>query len=104
METTHLSDIVRRDGTVSADDVNISHLPDWPRLMTRDVLAAYLTVSIWQVDDWRREGILPSYVPGTKRFDRAAVDRALDQRSGLANVARKSRWSERIAQDGDRAA
>lgn len=87
-----------------SDAVDISNLPDWPRLMTRDVLAAYLTLSIWQVDDWRREGVLPGYVEGTKRFDRIAVDRMLDQRSGLSNAARKSRWSERMAGDGDRAA
>lgn len=68
--------------------VDMTRLPGWPRLLTRARAAAYLGgVSTDQVDDWRREGLIPGYVPGTKMFDRNAIDRRLDELSGLGKAA-----------------
>jgi hypothetical protein len=35
------------------------------------------------LSDWIRRGIMPGPIPGTKRWDRKAVDAALDRLSGL---------------------
>jgi DNA-binding transcriptional MerR regulator len=72
--------------------LDMSKLPDWPRLMDRETAAAYLGVSVWQLDDWRREGLIPEYLPGTKRFDRSAIDRRLDELSGLRNAKQTGTW------------
>lgn len=40
-----------------------------------DTLAAF--------DSWRRKGIVPDAIPGTNRWDRKALDLALDRASGL---------------------
>lgn len=56
---------------------DLSNLPDWPRLLSRDDAAAYPGVSTWRIDVWRREGFTSDYVTGTKRFDRHAIDAAL---------------------------
>lgn len=38
-------------------------------------------------DDWVRRGIVPKAMAGTTRWDRKAIDRALDRRSGLLSDA-----------------
>ena len=72
-------------------------LPGWPRLLTRVGAAAYLGgVSTYQVDHWRLTGLLPPYVPGTKMFDRHAIDRRLDEVSGLSKAKPVGRLAERL--------
>ncbi|WP_316196320.1 MULTISPECIES: hypothetical protein [unclassified Bradyrhizobium] len=34
-------------------------------------------------DGWRQKGIVPPAIPGTNRWDRKALDAALDRASGL---------------------
>lgn len=36
-------------------------------------------------DDWVQKGIVPGPIPGTTRWDRKAIDRALDKASGLSD-------------------
>ena len=47
-------------------------------------------------DRWRREGIVPEAIPGTNRWDRKALDAALDRASGLvtgsAELTPYQRW------------
>lgn len=47
-------------------------------------------------DRWRREGIVPDAIPGTNRWDRKALDAALDRASGLvtdsAELTPYQRW------------
>ena len=62
--------------------------------MSREALSRYLDVSTSQIDEMRKNGTLPEYLSGTKRFDRVAVDRRLDELSGL--TISQSRWKERI--------
>ena len=55
-----------------------------PRGMSIEEAAAYAgcrTVAAFR--DWVRKGIMPSSIPGTHRYDRKAIDAALDRHSGL---------------------
>ena len=55
-----------------------------PRGMSKEQAAAYAgceTLSAF--NDWIRRGILPGPIPGTYKWDRKAIDAALDQLSGL---------------------
>ena len=38
---------------------------------------------------WIRRGILPGPIPGTHKWDRKAIDRALDRASGLISMYQK---------------
>lgn len=53
------------------------------RAMTRAEAAAYCGVTLSGFADWQRRGIVPGPMAGTKRWDRIALDRALDKASGL---------------------
>jgi len=54
-----------------------------PRLMTKDEAAQYTRCSIRAFEDWVARGVLPKSVPGTHRWDRKAIDLALDKLGGL---------------------
>ena len=57
-----------------------------PRGLTRDAAAAYCGLSPQGFDDWVKRGVVPGPIPGTQRWDRKAIDLALDRASGLAIV------------------
>lgn len=62
-----------------------------PRGLTREQAAEYCGCeSMASFDDWVRRGIIPRAMPGTTRWDRKAIDRALDRRSGLLETAEAS--------------
>jgi hypothetical protein len=62
-----------------------------PRGMTREEAAAYCGCeSLAAFSDWVRRGIIPGPLPGTKRWDRKAIDAALDRASGLETTFRES--------------
>ena len=55
-----------------------------PRGMSKKGAAAYAgCASLSTFSDWVRRGIMPGPIPGTKRWDRKAIDAALDRLSGL---------------------
>lgn len=55
-----------------------------PRGLTRDEAAAYCGCKTLEAfDDWVRRKIVPGPIPGTHRWDRKAIDMALDHASGL---------------------
>mgnify|MGYP003395661185 CR=1 FL=1 len=54
-----------------------------PRLLTKREAAAYCGIGTGAFDAWMRKHILPRALKGTQRWDRAAIDAALDRRSGL---------------------
>ena len=61
---------------------------DVPRGLSRKDAAAYSgcdTLSAF--NDWIRRGILPGPIPGTHRWDRKAIDWALDKASGLEKIS-----------------
>lgn len=75
-----------------------------PRLFTRDELREYLGgISSSTLARWIDDGKIPGPLSGTTRWDRAAVDRALDRASGLTQPQSGSgEW--RGAFNDDRAA
>ena len=48
-------------------------------------MASYCQLTTNGVRSWVSRGILPPPLPGTRRWDRKAVDVALDRLSGLKN-------------------
>lgn len=58
--------------------------PVQPRLMTKAEAAAYCRVTPDGFGKWVRSKIVPGPIPGTKRWDRIALDAALDRASGIA--------------------
>ncbi|BCA06257.1 hypothetical protein BDHH15_68230 [Bradyrhizobium diazoefficiens] len=65
--------------------------------MTKEEAAGYCGCStLAAFDDWIRKGIVPGAIPGTNRWDRKAVDLALDQASnieiGVRSVSLLAEW------------
>ena len=56
-----------------------------PRGLSRDTAAAYCGVDAATFDRWRADGMVPGPMPGTRRWDRRAIDVALDRLSGLSD-------------------
>lgn len=55
-----------------------------PRGLTREQAAEYCGCeTTGAFDTWVKRGIVPGPIPGTTRWDRKAIDHALDGRSGL---------------------
>lgn len=54
-----------------------------PRGLTRDDSAEYCGIDPATFDNWRHSGKLPGPIPGTKRWDRKALDLALDRLSSI---------------------
>jgi hypothetical protein len=54
-----------------------------PRGITRADAAAYCGVSPATFSRWIASGIMPSAIPGTRIWDRAAIERAFDKMSGF---------------------
>ena len=56
-----------------------------PRCLNRRQAAEYCgCCSLRAFDEWVRRGIVPGPIAGTRRWDRKAIDAALDKRSNLA--------------------
>jgi predicted DNA-binding transcriptional regulator AlpA len=53
------------------------------RLLTRRQAASYCGLSLQGFSEWIKRGKLPGPIPGTHRWDRKAIDVALDHASGL---------------------
>jgi len=54
-----------------------------PRLLTRAEAAAYCRLALSSFDAWVIAGRLPKPIPDTHRWDRRAIDLALDKISNL---------------------
>jgi hypothetical protein len=55
-----------------------------PRVMTKEEAASYVGCkSSSSFNDWIRRGIMPGPIPGTHKWDKKAIDAALDRLSGL---------------------
>lgn len=57
-------------------------MPD-RRGLRRDQAADYLSLSLAGFDAWVHKGKIPGPIPGTKRWDRKAIDLALDRLSKI---------------------
>jgi len=59
-----------------------------PRGLTKEQAATYAGCeTLSSFDSWVRRGIMPKPIPGTHRWDRKAIDAALDRASGLASTS-----------------
>ncbi len=54
------------------------------RLLTRQEAATYCGLKPSAFSDWVRKGTMPNPVPGTRRWDKSAIDAKLDAISGIA--------------------
>ncbi len=66
-----------------------------PRLLTRAEAAGYCRLAPATFDLWIAAGRLPSAIPDTHRWDRRAIDAALDKISALTPTTEPSayeRW------------
>ncbi|WP_431014538.1 hypothetical protein [Bradyrhizobium pachyrhizi] len=55
-----------------------------PRVLSKEEAAAYCGCkTLAAFDQWRAKGIVPGPIPGTTKWDRKAIDAALDRASGL---------------------
>jgi predicted DNA-binding transcriptional regulator AlpA len=57
-----------------------------PRLLSGADAAAYCGVAPATFSKWVAEGTVPKPLPGTRRWDRKAIDLALDKASGIPSV------------------
>jgi hypothetical protein len=65
-----------------------------PRLLSKSEAAKYCGVTPAGYDAWKKAGLVPGPVPGTYRYDRKAIDAALDRHSGLGNAERSDDEAE----------
>jgi predicted DNA-binding transcriptional regulator AlpA len=65
-----------------------------PRLLTREQAAAYCGLSVHGFSDWVKTARLPGPIRGTVRWDRKAIDAALDRASGLQATLQPSPLEE----------
>lgn len=76
-----------------------------PRLLRKGEAAAYCAITPSRLSQLVRAGTLPGPVPGLTRFDRLAIDRALDKLSGLtppaAALSPLQQWLESQRQKGE---
>jgi hypothetical protein len=60
------------------------------RCLTKQEAAAYCGCrTLAAFDQWRAKGIVPPPIPGTNRWDRKALDAALDRASGIVTVSQE---------------
>jgi predicted DNA-binding transcriptional regulator AlpA len=67
-----------------------------PRLMTGAEVAAYLGLTQASFSKWVADGRAPKRLPGTRRWDRKAIDLYLDKLSGIppAPLSKEDREEE----------
>jgi excisionase family DNA binding protein len=58
-----------------------------PRLISKREVAAYLGYSEKSLEKLVAAGVIPGPIAGTHRFDRRAIDAALDRASGIESGA-----------------
>ncbi len=54
-----------------------------PRLLTRHDAAEYCAITPSQFSNWVKDGLMPRALHGTQRWDKRAIDRKLDELSGI---------------------
>ena len=60
------------------------------RCFSREDAAAYCGLTPDGFDDWRRRKLIPGPIQGTRRWDRKALDLALDKASGIQSEGGES--------------
>jgi hypothetical protein len=65
-----------------------------PRGLSREEAAAYCGLAPEGFDQWVRRAIVPGPIAGTHRWDRKAIDLALDRASGIETNAAGTAFDE----------
>jgi predicted DNA-binding transcriptional regulator AlpA len=66
-----------------------------PRLMSHEQAAAYCNLTLGTFDRWVKTKKLPRAIASTWRWDKRAIDLAIDKLSGVATTAEPvSAWAE----------
>jgi hypothetical protein len=68
---------------------------NWPPVLTRREAASMCRISVSTFDAWVRKAILPGPIPGTRRWSRLAIERALggcDRFSGDIELSAFEQW------------
>lgn len=68
-------------------DTSASHVHRQKRGITREEAADFCGIAPSTFDAWVRAGKMPGPVPGTKRWDLKAIEKAWDKLSGLTDQA-----------------
>ena len=66
-----------------------------PRLMTKADLLTYCSIAEGTLCAWILKGLLPKPLIGTHRWDRRAVDRVLNEHSGIPSAAADTAFERR---------
>jgi predicted DNA-binding transcriptional regulator AlpA len=87
----------QRCGQKRNDNIKRAKVTD-PRLMTGPEVAAYLGIASATFAKWVANGRAPKPLPSTRRWDRKAIDLALDKISGIpsAPVSKEDRGEEEL--------
>lgn len=79
--------IARENRRKATADMKSAHTSiAMPRLITKAQAAAYCGLSTSSFSRWVGAGLLPTALSGTARWDREAIDYALDKASGLSDA------------------
>ena len=54
-----------------------------PRLLSKAEAAAYCGIKATRFTEWVRQGIIPPAIPGTRKWDKRAIDAKFDQIAGI---------------------
>jgi predicted DNA-binding transcriptional regulator AlpA len=71
--------LMRRPSKATVADPRHAELANdnWPPVLTRREAAQMCKISVQTFDSWVRKAILPRPIPGTRRWSRRAIERAL---------------------------
>lgn len=73
-----------------------------PRLLTKQQAAAYCALTPSRFYQLVKAGTFPAAIPGTTRYDRKAIDVALDKLGGLTPISELPAYDQWLAEDGAR--
>jgi len=76
-------------------------MTDSPRLIGRQEAAAYCGISPTCFSMWVATHKMPPPIPGTRKWDRRAIDAKLDEISGLAPAEPEDRYEKWMRENGD---
>lgn len=74
-----------------------------PRGLTKKAAAEYLSLSVDGFDHWVAQGRIPGPIPGTQRWDKRAIDLALDRAGGLQSPSAFESWRRGRGNEGENA-
>lgn len=74
------------------------------RLLTKREAAERCAITPSAFDQWKRKGLVPGPVPGTRRYDAKALDLALDKAMGLTSdePTKFAEWKRKRADQAGR--